>query len=1181
MKTDLHFVLISLLFAALFAVTSFGQATSGTLDIMTKDANGAVVPGVTLTVINTAEGTGYKRTVTTNDDGFARILQIPPGTYSMTAWAMKGFAERSLINIDVVAGRTTSLPLNMLVASPRIEIETGVEAIGHYTPGVLEITTKDPNGAIVPGVTLTITGTGEPTNFKRTVTTDDKGFARLLQVPPGTYSITAATLKGFAEKTLTSVQIGSGRTTVIDFEMMVGSTLLLDCFPPTTQIDTTSTTSQSSVSSRTEELPVPKGLNYSSILRLAPPVRLEPRSGQFQIDGASGSENTFFIDGLEVTNVLTGRLDANNDLPHSQLQEVKVKFGGIDAEYAGATGGVIQVVTKAGGNAFHGEFGMGLRSSKLEPIAGPTLRLNNGQPQYYPNRRDLYNETNPSFNLGGPIMKDHVWFFATYAPQLFSQSRTLVFRDFNGVPTGRVETYRLKQRKEAAFGRLDAMISNKLQLTGTVNWNPITQEGQIPSYTSELNVNTASGAALSTRGGRQNSMNYGGQGTYLVTNDLIVSARAGHNFLNEKLGTYGIGSIVPPRIVCVGIPFSPTPFPQGFGCTILNPPGPPAVGPVSNTEYDATTRDQFDGDATYSFTGGGRHELKGGYQYSKAGNKVLMGTTDLISLRSGTTGLATVGAYSGRSIPSTPGAIGSGRLSTFRTRGDVSSVNHSVYIQDGWQVTRRLRLNLGVRAESEDVPSYAPGLAGINFDWGSKVAPRLGAAYDLTGDGKTKVSAFYGLYYDRFKLSLPRGSFGGDEFHDIYFEFFPGDTIYTINRDLIFGPGNSPIPGGACPLNTLTPVYGRVRCDIDFRISANSGSPLNEVGGVDPNIKPFEQREIMFGFERQLSRNYIAAARYTRKQVIHAIEDAGFPNSFGSEYYIIGNPGEGLYKQQADAFGLLALKPQRQYDALELRLDKRFADDYYFGANYTYSRLYGNYSGLASSDEEGRSTPNITRYFDQPHAGFTVAGGPNNGRLATDRPHVFKLYGAYVLGWDKLGLWKSNSTDFSVFTTAQSGTVITSFIDLNNVQQIVLTKRGDQGRTPTFTQTDLAVHHSIRFGPNERFTLKVDADVLNAFNQHIVTNLGLNPSGQGGNIINLSNFNPFDPRFNLVSPAQQTACNGEQQCLLLAAYRTFQLNGSPELLAAAQGVIGHNSLYNLPSAYQAKRTIRYGIRFIF
>lgn len=1059
--------------------------------------------------------------------------------------------------------------LYCVLASLLFVVMFSIISFGQETAGTIEITTKDSQGNVVPGVTVTLVGMGPKAGYTKTITTDDKGFARVLDISPGPYSLTASAIAGFAEQTISMIFVKAGQSRPVSFEL----------YPE-------SSGGGCGVKITTTEVPtIVKGLNYSSVLEYSPATRPERRSGQFQIDGASGSENTFIIDGLEVNSVLTGKLELNNDLPFSQLQEIQIKAAVIDAEWRSATGGIINVITKSGGNEFHGEFGAGFRSSKLEPVLGPTLRSNNNVPEYYPNRRDQYNETNPTANVGGPIIRDKVWFFATYAPQIFSQSRTLVFLDpFTRVPTGRVETYNFKQRKEVTFGRIDAQPFIKLHLNGTINWNPITQNGLIPGYTAELNPNTASGSANSKLGGRQNSMNFRVQATYTATNNLIINASGGHYFLNQKLGTYGIPSIGEPRVVCTNIPFSPSPYPPGFGCVRANPPDNGVVS-VSNTEYDASRRNQFDGDATYMFVWGGRHEIKGGYQYSQVGNKILYGTTDLITLRSGSTGLARVGTYAGRDIPSTPGAIGSGKLSTFRTTGDVSGTNHAIYIQDRWQPTSKLTLNLGLRAENENIPSYARGLSGFSFGWGSKLAPRLGASYDLTGDGKTKLSGFFGLFYDRMKLTLARSQFGADEFHDIYFEWFPGDTIYTLNRETILGPGNSPIPGGVCPLNTLPPVYGRVRCDIDYRVSANSGGPLTEVGGVDPDIKPFTQREFTAIFQREIARRYIFSARYTHKDVLHAVEDAGFPNPEGSEYYIVGNPGEGLHKRQADAFGLIAPKPERVYDALELRFDRQFANHFFFNANYTYSRLYGNYSGLASSDEEGRADPNVTRYFDQPQAAFTAAGGPDNGRLATDRPHVFNAYGAYSLGWDQFGLWENNTTDFSFFTTAQSGTLITTFFDLNNYSQLVLTKRGDQGRTPMFTQTDFAIHHGIRFGKDARYTLKLDLDILNLFNEYNITNLGLNPSGQGGNIINLTNFNPLDPNFHLVSDAQSTACaanpSAQQQCLLIAAYQTFQLQGSPEMVAAAQGAIGHNPFYNLPTAWQTKRQIRYGIRLLF
>src|SRR5262249_8361613 len=154
------------------------------------------------------------------------------------------------------------------------------------------------------------------------------------------------------------------------------------------------------------------------------------------------------------------------------------------------------------------------------------------------------------------------------------------------------------------------------------------------------------------------------------------------------------------------------------------------------------------------------------------------------------------------------------------------------------------------------------------------------------------------------------------------------------------------------------------------------------------------------GAEHELFRNWLLSLRYTHKNVEHAIEDAGFPNSQGSEAYIIGNPGEGLQAQVSSQLGYAkTTKPQRRYDALAIRFDRRFATSSLVHLNYTYSRLYGNYSGLASSDESGRVTPNVNRFFDLPQVGFTASGTPDNGLLATDRPHVFNAYGGYDFKW--------------------------------------------------------------------------------------------------------------------------------------------------------------------------------------
>ncbi|MGC2236422.1 MAG: carboxypeptidase regulatory-like domain-containing protein [Pyrinomonadaceae bacterium] len=1063
----------------------------------------------------------------------------------------------------------------------------GTAAFGQETTGSIEVTVKDPNGAVVPSVSITVAssdGAGATTGFKRSATTDNEGFVRVIQVPPGLYTVTAAATSGFAEKTVPGVQVTLGKATGVNVALGVSGvdpTTVTVNSTDVAAIDTTDTKIQTNISAQTAEL-LPKGTNFASVLKVSPATRPEPLSGQFQIDGASGSENTFIIDGQEVTNARTGTLDANSNLPFQLIQEIQVKSSGFEAEYGGATGGVINLVTKGGSNTWRGEIGSQFEPSSLQARGVSTLFLNTrnappgGRADYFPLGKDKYLGFYPTASLGGPIFKDRLWFYSSYTPQIFNRQRTINYivgpnasNPFLS-PFYAPQTYKAKQTSDYTFLRLDAQPLSKIRLNAAYTWNPIAVRGAIPTYFSAREGpltqagSTLSGAAfLNQTGGRQNSQSITGQATWTVTNNFFINARAGHYFLNEKLGSYGVGDVHVPWVLCSAQ--SSVAFPAGFGC---------AAGFTNNlplitvTAFDATARNTIDADATYLFSMGGRHEFKGGYQYNGLSNKLLSDSTDQIVFRYGWA----VGNYAGNTgIVSTPGAVGAGLLRQFREQGDVSSANKAFYIQDKWQPINRLTFNLGIRAESENVPSFTPSSPDLKFGWGDKLAPRLGVAFDLTGDGKTKVSAFYGWFYDRFKYELPRGSFGGQFYHDFYFEIFPGDTRANLTSAVITG-GGQPTPGGSCPEGTTTPIIGRIRCDIDYRIPSNSGLGIFESGAVDENIKAFRQSEFTITFERDLGRNFLLAGRYTRKNVEVAIEDAGFQNEQGSEAYIIGNPGLGLYREVAEDLGYIGtLKPQRRYDAVEVRFDRRLANNYYFNLNYTWSRLFGNYSGLASSDEDGRLSPNVNRFFDLPFAGYTAAGGPDNGVLPTDRTHAVKFNGAYILDWDKrLGFGKNNQTEFGVFTTFQSGTPVTSVVDIYNIDTVVLTKRGDLGRTGMFSQTDFSIRHRMRFGKDSRFTLVVEADALNVFNE-----------ANEVNRINLINTTTFDLRssdIGLLTADEIGNLPGGLQRVL--AIRRFQESGAPNLIDLAEGA-GKYPLYNFPSAFQAPREIRFGIRLLF
>ena len=1064
-------------------------------------------------------------------------------------------------------------------------------AFGQETTGGIEGTVKDSNGAVVPNITVTIstaaqtiTGTtGIGAAFRRTLTTDNEGFFRALQIPPGVYDVVTTAGSGFGEAKYENVAVAIGRNTQLQITVMPGTTTTTiditsaDAAP----VDTSNNAIQTSISAQRIEL-LPKGTGFTSLLKTVPGTRPESRTGGFSVDGASGGENVFVLDGQEVTNYRTGTLNETFNIPTQLVQEIQVKSSGFNAEYGGATGGVVSVVSRGGSNDFHGEVGMQWEApyfnGRSRQLLGGTSAASSfftQVPEYFQPEKAGGTNVFPTASVGGPILKDRLWFFGSYTPQIYvTDVDTKYYTNTAAATRSLVATERFHRKTtyEYAFGRLDANPIDNLRLTGTFLWNPVVQEGSLPG-TGFSNVTSSSyvfnNAGVRTadfgpgigvlsettyrpkQGGRQTSNVVTFSGVYTPTSNIVIDGRYNRGFLNEKLGNYFIPTVV--EINTCNRTATAAPFP----CS--------TTGASSLTVKDVSVRETYELSGTYIFEALGRHELKGGYQRYSIFNDVQSGNNAIGQLRFF---VGTPISSTQPGVTDTPGAIGSASFRRTGTNGTGKNLSQGIFIQDKWQPTSRLTLNLGVRFEQENLPTFNGLPSGVDFDWSDKIAPRLGFAYDLFGDGKTKIFASYGKFYDRVKFALPRGLFGGDVFLEDYFEIFPGETASQFNITNVVGGFTGP---SVCPSTGFIIAGARSRCQRNLRVNANEpGASPYQNGAVDPNLKPFQQTEFTVGLERQVMRNYVFRTRYTYKNVDEAVEDAGIVNSAGSEAYIIGNPGSGLHLQTLQALGYAkSVQPKRRYDGLEFVFERRLSDDWYFNANYTYSRLHGNYTGLSSSDEahlvDGRLSPGVTRAFDLPFIGFTAEGQPDNGPLPTDRPHVFNVYGAYIFRW--MGS-KSNSTELSAFQTIASGTpMTTSIYGQSSITPQIFYHRGDLGRSPTFTQTDFNVTHRYKFGRDDRFTMAFDLNILNLWDQDTMT--GVYPT------MNTTTGRPnADAMF-------ASAPSGQRPRLYANAYT------SGELL---QPILNHLNVdpanrldqrYGKDQLFQGPRIVRFGFRMLF
>jgi hypothetical protein len=879
---------------------------------------------------------------------------------------------------------------------------------------------------------------------------------------------------------------------------------------------------------------------------------------------------------------------------------------------AGYNGPNFSGPTAANVNTFAQSQACGLR---LNPRLAP---LNNAQrldgtPEYYIPKKDGRNILEPGYEIGGPLVSDKLWLFSSYIPTIDTLHRTVNFTGAN--PGSRTLTSSFVQHN--MYNRLDYNVTSTLRLFGAWNYSYGRQTGQLvlpDSAVGQLNTgaSTDPNTLRPDAGFVYPTSVYSFGGDWTPTSKLVVSARYGYFFNNvEQRGVpSGIRDVYQATVNANSKDLSGNPFPT----SAFNTSGFANIPANIARIYDAFKRKSFNADVSYfGHALGGTHTFGAGYFQQSQYNNVLNGYQGAVvdlwwgqSYQPLTSATACSAIQASNSAGLCQGQYGYFQVGgqAVTNTGSTTQYAHEFYFKDDWQVARGLTLNLGVRFQQERLPAYDPArFPSLEFGWGQKIAPRIGGAYDLMHNGKIKIFASYGQFYDMMKMNLARGSFGSDYWHQ---------CVYALDTTNIASITPSDFSGdGGCPASGPAPgVNARFIENLDLR--ATKADPRDP--GIDTSMNPMKQHDFTVGADWAISSSWGFEARYTRKRLDNAIEDMSLTDSLG---YYIGNPGSAyaniLHRSVSipctkttgftctpDAGGNYfnttpfcsecpnAAPASRRYDGVEFRAFKRPTNGKWFAqVSYTRSALRGNYSGLVNTDPTdasgGRHSPNSSRAFDIPTMTYLPSGKIDDGPLASDRPNAANIFLSYPLRWLHM------TTNFGVSQTLYQGTPISTCLPSVGTSSacqwaegrgnVVLFSRDASGnyvsngvdrnaRTDPFIQTDLSVKHEIAVSKtHESMRLTIEAQAMNLLNQRA----GLA-------------FYQFATPTNALTPSRAPRFAGDPGYDFGKLMNGFNyvdaLNGAGAF-SGVQAPLTVASRYGLPQLFQGARSMRLQVRLTF
>jgi hypothetical protein len=1001
------------------------------------------------------------------------------------------------------------------------------------TSGALRGVIKDKaSGEEVVGATLVATSPAMP--GEQVVISDENGLYFFDNLPPGLYLVTV--YYNDTKFSRSNVLIQVGKQSLVNIPISTagagtqGETIVIEGHAPIVDQGSTKTgvTLTSDYSNN-----VPVARTFGGVLGQAPGSQGDQYGISFS--GSTSLENTYIIEGLNTTDTGYGKLSTN--LPNEFVQETEVITGGYNAEFGRSTGGVVNVVTKQGSNEFSGSVfayytpGALVAQSRAIPREGSAIR----------GESNLDYSTDIGAEVGGPILKDKLWFHLGFNPSFSAQTLNRIVSsridgDGDGAPDVDPETgFTLTDevaRRELPISVRTMFFTGKVN--GALNQN---HQFQLSVFGNPRHVDDVFGITRNPAATRYQYDDGAYDGAVKWTSkfadgktqvDLVVGYHHGYSDerpldasgnvplvyygytrpLYDFAGLEGAGDIA----ACED-DGADDPYPMIANCPV-NRYAEQGLGYLEERTND---RKSLVLSVTQRVKALGYHTFKAGLDAELAtfdalkhytGDAVLRRSSDsdwtLTEFMHVTRNLTIDERMALRDDdPGNDPSLDPGQLlcagdnavcenSPGGMKADTNNRNLGAYLQDSWQVRPNLTINAGVRWEQQtayvadslknQISPEGEVIPEVAFKLNNMLAPRIGVIYDPTSEGRGKLFAHVGRFYETVPMDINVRAFGGEisaltALNGNYRA--PGDPDYDTNCDVDHG---------------TTDIASTLR-------QCSDAETLAVLGGgseyVSPGIKGQHIDEFIIGAEYELASDFKMGLNYIHRELPVVIEDI---STDGGNNYLITNPGEDFGDEARvleaegeallddgdvgnDALGELMVyraslldavgrfdKPSRTYDGVQLTATQRPTKHSLLLASYTYSRSRGNFPGLFST-ETGQDDANLTTMYDLPDL---MAN--RYGALGHDRPHLVKIDGFYEFNFRSIGMFTLGGS-----FRAQSGIAHNALgaHPIYETDESYLLPRGSMARSPMTWDVDLKASYGRTFG---KTTVEVFADVFNLFN---------------------------------------------------------------------------------------------------